>query len=268
METCTKYCSRVSSAGDVVRELVIRLEESWQSRAYEDCILNMTSGGCVVKHGHHKPYPVQSEDSEVGSIDRWEQLEQKFLNRFYSTRRTVSMVELTDSRQWKEEPVLDYINRSFEELATRAHDMELSMIASGVEGPPVQEFCRNKEKQEMEKGGKPFSKAPSKESMAVNVAPFKLKSSAKDNVATRKNVHYERPQRKLTLKEMQAREYPFLDFDVPRIFDDLLEANLIDLPKMKRPEEAERKDDPKYCKYHRLVGHAIQDCFMFKDKVM
>ncbi|KAK4400688.1 hypothetical protein Sango_1174900 [Sesamum angolense] len=37
---------------------------------------------------------------------------------------------------------------------------------------------------------------------------------------------------------------------------------------MKRPEEAERKDDPKYCKYHRLVGHPIQDCFVFKDKVM
>ncbi|KAL0411553.1 UNVERIFIED_CONTAM: hypothetical protein Slati_3745000 [Sesamum latifolium] len=36
---------------------------------------------------------------------------------------------------------------------------------------------------------------------------------------------------------------------------------------MKR-REAEWKDDPKYCKYHRLVGHSIQDCFVFKDKVM
>ncbi|KAL0367528.1 UNVERIFIED_CONTAM: hypothetical protein Sradi_3642900 [Sesamum radiatum] len=67
---------------------------------------------------------------------------------------------------------------------------------------------------------------------------------------------------------MQARKYPFLNSDVSEIFDDLLEANLIDLPEMKRSVEAERKDDPKYCKYHRLVGHAIQDCFVFKDKVM
>ncbi|KAL0311680.1 UNVERIFIED_CONTAM: hypothetical protein Scaly_2918600 [Sesamum calycinum] len=104
--------------------------------------------------------------------------------------------------------------------------------------------------------------------MAVNVAPFRLKSAAKDNVSPRNNVPYERPQRKLTLKEMQAREYPFLNSDVPGIFDDLLEANFIDLSEMKRPEEAEQKDDPKYCKYHRLVGHAIQDCFVFKDKVM
>ncbi|KAL0284952.1 UNVERIFIED_CONTAM: hypothetical protein Sangu_2800100 [Sesamum angustifolium] len=104
--------------------------------------------------------------------------------------------------------------------------------------------------------------------MAVNVVTFKLKHIAKDSATPKNNIPYEKPQRKLTLKEMQARQYPFLDSDVSEIFDDLLEANLINLPEMKQPEEAELRDDPKYCKYYHLVGHAIQDCFVFKDKVM
>ncbi|KAL0349834.1 UNVERIFIED_CONTAM: hypothetical protein Sradi_4132600 [Sesamum radiatum] len=112
------------------------------------------------------------------------------------------MVELTNSCQWKEEPVIDYIirwrnlslnckdqlseasaiemsiqmmhwglhyilqgilSKFFEELATRAHDIELSMTTSGVEGQSIQELPRTEEKQEVKKEGKPFSKAPSKE---------------------------------------------------------------------------------------------------------
>ncbi|KAK4382830.1 hypothetical protein Sango_2835700 [Sesamum angolense] len=37
---------------------------------------------------------------------------------------------------------------------------------------------------------------------------------------------------------------------------------------MKRPEEAKKTDDLKYCKYHRLVGHSIHDCFIFKAQLM
>ncbi|KAL0440327.1 UNVERIFIED_CONTAM: hypothetical protein Slati_2515700 [Sesamum latifolium] len=84
----------------------------------------------------------------------------------------------------------------------------------------------------------------------------------------KKDAPQERWPRKLTLKEIQTKRYPFLDSDVSRIFDDLLNANLIELPEMKRPEQAGKIDDPKYCKYHRLVEHPIHDCFIFKDKVM
>ncbi|KAL0287289.1 UNVERIFIED_CONTAM: putative aldo-keto reductase 1 [Sesamum calycinum] len=60
METCTKYCNRASSLGDVGR-LCSFSGLVGKSHAYEDCILNMASGGCVVRYGHHKPYPVHSE---------------------------------------------------------------------------------------------------------------------------------------------------------------------------------------------------------------
>ncbi|KAL0463425.1 UNVERIFIED_CONTAM: hypothetical protein Slati_0230100 [Sesamum latifolium] len=158
--------------------------------------------------------------------------------------------------------------RTFEELATRAHDMELSMAAIGAEGPPIQEPRKFKEKQETKKGGRSFSKIPIKEAMAVNTTPFKLRGKLNDTSDKKKDAPQERWPRKLTLKKMQTKQYHFLDSDVSGIFDDLLNANLIELPEMKRPEEAGKTDDPKYCKYHRLVGHPIHDCFIFKDKVM
>ena len=49
-------------------------------------------------------------DLKPKSIDSWEQMKQEFLNRFYSTQCIVSMTEMTNRKQWKDEPVLDYIN--------------------------------------------------------------------------------------------------------------------------------------------------------------
>ncbi|KAK2965460.1 hypothetical protein RJ640_008254 [Escallonia rubra] len=50
-------------------------------------------------------------DLEPESIDCWEEMEREFQNRFYSTRRSVSMMELTNTKQRKEDHVVDYINR-------------------------------------------------------------------------------------------------------------------------------------------------------------
>ena len=48
---------------------------------------------------------------EPESIDSWEQMEREFLNRYHSTCHTVSMMKLTNMWQWKDELVIDYINR-------------------------------------------------------------------------------------------------------------------------------------------------------------
>jgi len=40
-------------------------------------------------------------DLEPESIDSWKQMEQEFLNRFYSTQRIVSVTELTNTKTVK-----------------------------------------------------------------------------------------------------------------------------------------------------------------------
>ena len=64
--------------------------------------------------------------------------------------------------------------------------------------------------------------------------------------------------RRPTLQEMQEKQYPFPNSDISNMLDHLLELKLIELPEMKRPEEADQTNDPKYCKYHRLIGHPIE----------
>ena len=103
--------------------------------------------------------------------------------------------------------------------------------------------------------------------MNVNVLPakFNTKEGTKKNVRTNFQA---RSNQQSILREIQEKEHPFLDSDVYDIFDELLELKLIELLEIKRPDEAGKADDPNYCKYHRLVSHPLEKCFLFKDKVM
>ncbi|KAL4596013.1 hypothetical protein ACB092_12G133300 [Castanea dentata] len=207
-----------------------------------------------------------STDLEPESINSWEQLEREFLNRFYSTCCT-----------WKDEPVVDYINRwrslsldckdrlskisaiemciqgmhwgllyilqgikprTFEELATRAHDMELSISCHENMKPSVPE--EKKERREIRKNDR-NTKSNVKHSMNVNPAPVKISTG---------NV------------------YPFLDADIPEMLEQLFNLKLIELLECKRPEEVGKVDDPDYCKYHRIISHPIQKCFVLKELII
>ncbi|KAL4636874.1 hypothetical protein ACB092_03G039500 [Castanea dentata] len=193
------------------------------------------------------------------AFDWYTDLEPESINSWEYTHRTVSMMELTNTKQWKDEPVVDYINRwhslsldckdrlseisaakmcihgmhwgllyilqgikprTFEELATRAHDMELSIFCHGNMKPPVPE--EKKKRREIKKNDR-NTKSNVKDSMNINPAPVKIST-----------------------RNVKANE--------------------------KRPEGGQRQvgkvDDPNYCKYHRIISHPIQKCFVLKELIM
>ncbi|XP_019184273.1 PREDICTED: uncharacterized protein LOC109179164 [Ipomoea nil] len=247
-------------------------------------------------------------DLEPGCIDSWHDMEREFLTRFYSTRRTVSFLELTTTRQWKGGRAGAYIERwrelylnckerisqssaiemciqgmhfelsyilqgikpkTFEELSSHAHDMELSIETSGglnILNLPSSSNAPGK--QDVKKWNKPFPKQEKKEVLNVKVTPMTVFTKATERPRPRSFSRPSRGGRRPTIEERQEKTYPFMDSDVCPMFDELLKLRLIELPEMKRPEEASRVDDPHYCKYHRLLGHPIEKCFIFKDKVM
>ena len=133
----------------------------------------------------------------------------------------------------------------FEELATCAHDMELSIERRGAK-----DFLTPKmrsDKNEID-DTKKIANSVINESMVVHVTPLKSFSKRKETKIERKHDGDEK--RHPTLKEILEKVYPFFDFDVADMLEQLLEKQLIQLSECKQREQVGKIGDPKYYKYH------------------
>ena len=96
---------------------------------------------------------------------------------------------------------------------------------------------------------------PIQESMMVNTTPIKILVQDKKNEVKKVGPTQENERCRFTLKELEEKKYHFLDSDVPSMLEDLLQKNVIKLPKCKRLEEMSCVNDLNYCHYHRIVSH-------------
>ena len=153
--------------------------------------------------------------------------------------------------------------RTFEELATRAHDMELSISSHRCTNPPILE----ESKKEVRKNDR-NAKANLKDPMVVNTAEVKVPRRGANANEKWLEGWQKNEVRHLTFKEREQKVYSFPDEDVPNILEQLLQLKLIELPKCEQPEDMRKVDDHNYCEYHHIIGHPIQKCFVFKEQIM
>ena len=75
-----------------------------------------------------------------------------------------------------------------------------------------------------------------------------------------------RPELSDAFKERVEKKYPF-DEDVEEIFGVLLANGKLTLPDPKRPGDVGKTNDPRYCPYHQMVSHPLNQYFVVKEKI-
>src|SRR5256886_9598243 len=62
-------------------------------------------------------------------------------------------------------------------------------------------------------------------------------------------------------------KYSFKDAKVEALFKMLDKGGQLKLPELRNPEDMGKTDDPRYCLYHRALGHPTKSCWSLKDKL-
>ncbi|MQM06847.1 hypothetical protein Taro_039676 [Colocasia esculenta] len=73
------------------------------------------------------------------------------------------------------------------------------------------------------------------------------------------------PRRNRLLQDKVRKPYSFPKDKTKTLFEWATHYDKITFPTPKRPAESGKNDDPLFCPYHQVLGHNIEDCYVFKD---
>jgi len=230
---------------------------------------------------------------QPNSIDSWGELQRAFLAQFVNTKAKISIMDLANTFQKPNEGANDFIARwrtlrlqcpeklselacvqmctnnllpdlavhvgsaeplSFDALVSKACNVERQLARRPVSTPKVETKRQPAKKKEAM-------------TTTVKVGQSKEKSSQKREKVVPNTNQKKEPVRRPTLEERQSKTYSFDNDDVQGIFDQLMASGSLILPEPKRPNQVNKTDHPKYCPYHRLISHTIEECYVLKDKI-
>ncbi|KAF3682026.1 Translocase of chloroplast 34, chloroplastic [Capsicum annuum] len=128
--------------------------------------------GLIDRESSHAPENLQRKDKPVTDfINRWRNASVNCKDRLSKASAIKMCIQ---GMQWELLYIFQGIKpKSFKELATRAHDMDLSMSSAGKRSAHIHDPQRKKDKQEPKGWGMFIPKNDNKESMNVDVSPVK-----------------------------------------------------------------------------------------------
>ncbi|XP_020599938.1 uncharacterized protein LOC110039272 [Phalaenopsis equestris] len=226
-------------------------------------------------------------DLPTGSIKTFAELEDLFIKRFAGAQHHITIGDLVVKQQKPNETLVDYILR-WRNLSMKTFEKLLSKAAGLQE--EVNQFGFM-EKNEKSKPMKTFEKKTGtvatadrgKQTIQIKVEqPQQSYQRPQHNNQQHSqqnqqiNQHYGQRQFQQksyspdmgqgpTMMNRLSRVYSFKDEAVGKMFRNLIKRPEFRLPEPKKPDEVDKKDQPRYCPYHRMLGHTIKGCISFKE---
>ncbi|XXG53350.1 hypothetical protein AAC387_Pa03g1453 [Persea americana] len=216
-------------------------------------------------------------------------LETHFLTQFKGEDHPITMAQLCSLKQGENESTCDFIHKwkamvykcsdvlpqaslvdiCRNNMTTRIRSMIIGnksknlgeLLEASMEAETVIKDLNSQKSSKKEPTAIPTSKPKKKEVLKVQT-----KSTPQPPKKTENRAPGKRSELSDAFKERAEKKYPF-DEDVEEIFGALLANGKLTFPNPKRPGDVGKTNDPRYCPYHQMVLHPLNQCFIVREKI-